>query len=163
MFMRIKDEIQTLGALAVIGCFVAAEAALLLLETHPSWEYAWRLHLEVFKPFNLARNADSPILGIFGPRALIIDLILFALVLLVRAMRFRFGIAAFANLTFGLSLALTYVWIVGDQPHQTASLAAIGVQSARSGLLVWLLLLVSSAACAVSHVTFMRAIRNPER
>lgn len=160
--MKIRNEIQTLGTLVVIGCFTAAEAALHVLEAHPSWEFAWKINLEFFKPFNVARNVDSPILPMFGSSTLSINLVLLVLAVLVRALRFRFGVAAFANLSFGLSLTLAYVWFVGEQPHQTASLIAFGAKSSQSGLMVWLLLLVSFAACAVSHLTFMRDIRRPE-
>ena len=151
-------DAQTGGALAVIGAFAASEAAPRLLDAYPGSAFAWYLNLELFRPFAFARAEISPLSVLFGPTGLFIDLALLGLILVFRMARFRFGVAFFANLSFGIAMALAHAWLRGAGAPKTASLVEIGARPVSEGLLVGTLLAASFAAFAISHLSFVIAV-----
>ena len=154
---------QTSGSLTVASAFAASELGAAYLQAHPASAFAWYLNVELFGPFEHARIAASPLRFLFGPESLGCALAAIGLVLVVRALRFRFGVALLANLAFVAAVALAYTWTLEGAAQRTASLAPSGLRLGSDGILVGLLLAASFVAFALSHLSFAGAIRQPGR
>lgn len=161
--MRLPLATQTCGSIVVFGAFGASEAAARFLDACPGSALAWYLNLELFRPFEAARAAASPLRYLFGPSALTLDLSLLVLILAMGAMRYRFGVAVFANLAFVAAAMLSYVWLCVPATPLSAAIMPIDVSrhltTSDPDLLILGLLSASFAAFAYSHVGFVIAIR----
>ncbi|MCJ2082593.1 hypothetical protein [Methylobacterium sp. J-090] len=159
---------QTFGSLVVIGAFAAAEGAAAYLAACPGSSLAWYLNLAVFRPFEAARVETSPLHALFGIDALRNAAALAAITLAVRVLRFRFGVAAIANLCFVFAAALTYAWLGLGGPLRTVSLLPVSLppMAAIQGpdFAVLAVMLASSfLAFAISHLSFAGRIRSERR
>lgn len=161
--MKLSVAMQTCGSLVVFGAFAASEAAAWCLDAWPGSATAWYLNLEIFRPFEAARAAPSPLRHLFGPSALGIDMVLLTLVLTVSAVRHRLGIAVFANLAFIAAAMLSYAWWRAPAAQIGAAGSAFPVprhvSASEPDILMLVLLAASFAAFAYSHVGFALAIR----
>lgn len=156
--MVTASRLQTAATLGIVAAFAAAEACAAYLDAHPASALAWYLTLEVFRPFELARAVTSPLRFLFGPAALPGALAAAAIVLACHRARFRLGTALCANLAFGGALALA--WSVSQAGgSREAGLAPVSWFARHELGIVDLLLVVSFAAFAASHLSFSSAIR----
>lgn len=145
---------QTLGSVAVIAAFAAAELAAHLLALHPASALLWYLNLEVFGDFERARAAHSPLRFLFGPAALPGALALLALALLARLRRHHLGVAAIANLSFAAAVAL--LLLAGESSGPLASAGdAVVIAHRLDRPLPLVLALGAFAAFAASHASFI--------
>ena len=149
---------QTCGSIAVIGAFAASEAAAHYLSAHPDSGLAWYLNLQVFRPFENARVAVSPLQGLFGPNSMWVALLALGLTTLFRAIRFEFGLALFSNLSFVFAAFLAHSWMAGGAAVKSVSLNAGLVATSGNGALIAALLLASTLAAAFGHLSFLNAI-----
>ncbi len=156
-------NVQTFGSIVVIGAFAAAEAASAYLAACPASPVAWYLNLAVFRPFDLARAETSPLHILFGPAALPAALGLLVVTLLVRAIRFRFGIAAIANVCFACTAALVHAWLDDGAVLRSASLLPVAALDRPDLAVIALMVASSLVAFAASHVSFARRIRTDRK
>nr|WP_254803823.1 hypothetical protein [Methylobacterium sp.]USU34597.1 hypothetical protein NG677_23815 [Methylobacterium sp.] len=154
---------QTFGSLVVIGAFAAAEASAAWLAAAPGSSFAWYLNLAVFRPFETARVETSPLHILFGNDALRNAVVLALVTLVVRAMRFRFGVAAIANLSFVFAAALTYAWLGLRGPLQAVSLKPVVAIQGPDFAIITVMLGSSFLAFAISHLSFAMRIRSERR
>jgi hypothetical protein len=152
-------DVQFLGSALVIGTFAAAEGSARLLDAHPGWPLAWYLNLEVFGSFSQARLAGSALETLFRPAAMEATATAFAILVLFRVVRFRFGLALAANISF-----LAVLFLISADLKSTpggaraASFMPMASSSPGNDLTIVTLLCSSSAACLASHVSFLRAV-----
>lgn len=151
---------QTFGSIVVIGAFAAAEAASAYLAASPGSQLAWYLNLAVFRPFEVARAETSPLHVLFGPAALPTATGLLLVTLAVRAIRFRFGIAAIANVCFACTAALVHAWLDDGGVLRSTSLMPIAALDRPDLAVVAVMMASSVLAFAASHVSFVRRIRS---
>lgn len=151
-------DAQTFGSFVVIGCFVAAEAAARCLNAYPSSDFAWYLNIEVFRSFEAARVAASPLNCLFGPHTLALATVLLFVTAIVRTMRLLFAVALMANLSFVVATSLAYTALSQRSGTQFASIVINNV-SARPDVLLMLLMLASSLlSFGISHIVFLQTI-----
>ncbi len=151
---------QTSGSLTVVGAFAASEVSAAYLQAHPASPFAWYLNLELFGPFEQARSAASPLRFVFAPDSLAWALAAILAVLAARALRLRFGVALLANLAFVGAVALAHAWSLDGTAQRSASLGPSTFRVGDDGVLVGLLLASSFVAFALSHLSFVGAIRS---
>jgi hypothetical protein len=156
--MRRTLTIQTCGSLVVIGGFLAAEIAARILTIHPSSPTAWYLNLEVFGAFERARLHTS--LGfLFGPASVWGALAALLLTLLAWSKRHRLGVALAANFSFVFAAVLAFSFVKGVRSYAAASLVPAAFVISFDALLIGVMLLSSFVAVAVSHASYIAAIR----
>lgn len=153
-------DAQTFGSFVVIGCFAAAEAAARFLTAYPSSDFAWYLNIEVFRPFEIARAAASPLNPLFGPYTLVLTIILLMVILLVRVMRLHFAIALMSNLSFVATAALAYAAVSERSGSQHASIGLASASGRPELVLVFVMFVSSLLAFGLSHIAFLRSIRS---
>ena len=151
---------QTLGSLVVIGVFAAAEGSAAWLAAAPGSSLAWYLNLALFRPFEAARVDNSPLHLLFGVDALRNAALLAVTTVTARALRFRFGVAAIANLSFVFTAALAYAWLSPRGPLQSVSLKPMAVIQGPDFAIMVVMLASSFIAFAISHLSFAMRIRS---
>ena len=151
-------DIQLAGSLSLIGAFIASEAAARLLDIYPGSHLAWRLNMEWFGAFEVARTSLSPARFLFGPASLPVAILLVLVVVFVRTVRSRFAIALFANLSFLVSLMLAYGILDCKLNHQFKQFAKIPFILDTGLVLVAAVMTVSFVGCLASHWSFANAI-----
>lgn len=153
--MRTALDIQTGGSIVVLGCFAVSEASAGLLDRYPGSAFVWYLNVGLFRIFETARAETSPLNALFSPWALELALVGLGLAIVFRMMRFRFGVALLANISFLAAMALARCAHMGGAwASRTASSDAIVPELA----LLTLLLGSSSAAFLACHVSFLSQI-----
>lgn len=154
---------QTFGSAFVIGAFIASEAVASYLSHHPSSAAAWFLTNEVFRPFELARIDASPIRGLFGPASLAVGTALLLGTFVLRIFEQRLCVALIANLCFGFSIALGYVWVGATDVGRAASLRPMGVVHGHDFVMMSGLMVSSFIAFLVSHLSYLGQVVSDRR
>lgn len=150
---------QTSSSILVFGSFASAELAVRLLDAFPASRLVWYTNLAVFSPFERCRAVPSPLGAIVGPGTLSQSLALVGLALVAHAVRFRFGVAVMSHLSLAASAWLAYAWSADDVLGRL-SLTTLQIREEVGTCLVLLMLAISSVGCALSHRSFVRAIRS---
>ena len=152
-------NVQTAGSLAVATAILASEIGPLYLDAYPGSAFAWYLHLELLGAFREAGLQSSPLQFLFGSGAVACGCSAMGAILLCRISRFRFGVALFANLAFGVTLALSWTWATSGPAARTASLTTMSWPAVDGGsLLLAALVIASFVACGLSHASFAALI-----
>ncbi len=151
---------QTLGSLTIVGLFALSEAGCRLLAAYPGSAFAWFLNIHVFRVFEHARIAASPLRMLFHPNALAVSILVLGAIVAARWAGQRFVVAAFANVSFAVAVALAYTAWMGTRTSRSVSLPGLALEQGLDTLMVVVMLAASSVAALVSHLSFLGAIRD---
>ncbi|WP_375461860.1 hypothetical protein [uncultured Enterovirga sp.] len=146
--------------MTVVGLFALSEAGCRLLATYPGSAFAWYLNIHVFRVFEQARIAASPLKTLFHPNALAISIVILGAIVVARWAEQRFVVAAFANVSFVGAVALAYTAWMGTRTSRSVSLPGFALDEGLDTIMVIVMLAASSVAALVSHLSFLGAIRD---
>ena len=152
-------KLQFLGPLALFVATLCAELAARALSCAPSSEILWFVNLRMFGIFQRSAGLLGEFVAINGFQLFGIALPIFLLACFGLAARFKLPLALASHLSFAYGGFLLLSWQSPGILTQQASLGAIAVPPGAGLYVLTGILGTSLLSLAVSHLLYLRAVR----